>query len=245
MAFSHIEAVPNYMSFSGADINITVVIPNKYLGPTINEDADIVPFNLTDANGNPKSLSSFSEEEQDAIKSMQAEADSAKVHNIDAKKEIILENIQTFSYSIHRDTDHARGIGSDTANGMVKGQTVIAGTAIFTVIKEHILQEVFENIKYPAVRIDQLPPLDLFLDFTNEAGDAARLGIFGVEFVNEGQVMSIHDLITENSVNYFATAIYPMRKGSITPNRGNPSEPNSQSYEDANAAFEAMKGYFL
>ena len=192
--------LPSGMSFSGADINITAVIPTKWL-----------------ADG--------------------------------ANKIIEINNIQTFSYSIHRDTDHARAIGRDTASGMVKGQAVVAGTAIFTVVKTHILDNVFKAIRSKEnginpIRIDQLPPLDIFLDFTNEVGDAARIGIFGVEFVNEGQVMSIHDLITENSVNYFATAILPMRQGSINESILVKSFLETE-YTIADAAFKKMKDYFL
>jgi len=198
------NTLPNKMSFSGADITITAVIPNKYLKAKDSGDKTIV---------------------------------------VDKVMEI--DNIQTFSYSIHRDTDHSRSIGSDTPNGMVKGQAVIAGTAIFTVITTHILQSIFDSVKYDPVRIDQLPPIDLFLDFQNEAGDAARIGIFGVEWVNEGQVMSIHDLITENSVNYFATAILPMRDLKSFGRKQNVQDLTKSSYELADEKFKAMKGVFL
>ena len=66
------------------------------------------------------------------------------------------------------------------------------------------------DLKY--FRIDELPPLDIFVDFQNEYGDASRIAIYGVEFINEGQVMSVQDLVTENSVTFVARDISPMRR---------------------------------
>jgi hypothetical protein len=44
----------------------------------------------------------------------------------------------------------------------------------------------------------------------NEYGAVSRLVLYGVELVNEGQTMSIDDLITENVVNFVARHIEPM-----------------------------------
>ena len=79
------------------------------------------------------------------------------------------------------------------------------------------MYELFEYAKedgfihYPNLqRIDQLPPLDFMLVFNNEYGAMSRMVIYGVEFMNEGQVMSVQDLMTENSVNYMARYFSPM-----------------------------------
>jgi hypothetical protein len=63
---------------------------------------------------------------------------------------------------------------------------------------------------WAAVLIDQIPPFDITISFVNEYGAISKLVLFGVELVNEGQTMSIDDLITENVVNFVARHIEPM-----------------------------------
>ena len=61
-----------------------------------------------------------------------------------------------------------------------------------------------------AVLIDQIPPFDITIMFANETGSMSKLVLFGVELINEGQSMSIEDLITENVVTYVARHFSPM-----------------------------------
>ena len=82
---------------------------------------------------------------------------------------------------------------------------------------------------------DQLPPIDLTIVFANEYGSISRMGIYGVEFVNSGMVMSIEDLLTEETVNFVARDIdimtsvgrrklSQMEKGLWTTEEGRPLE---------------------
>ena len=148
-------------------------------------------------------------------------ADTTIVAGYDVLGDFIeIGNIQTLSYSIHAATDHVRALGFDTAKGFTKGQKIVAGTVVFTVLNKHVLSEVFEllaknydkNKQYGKIgkyghRIDQLPPMTIKVFQWNDYGHNDEIHLYGVEFVNEGQVMSIHDIITENTVNYFARDI--------------------------------------
>ena len=155
-------------------------------------------------------------------------SETTKTNNTTMPNDIIfkeLGELQTISYSGYREKEAVVALGSSAPRGFTRGIHTIAGTAIFTVIHRRALHELFDayltlgftddatnrGLDMNTLRIDQLPPLDLFVSFENEYGDRSRLSIYGVEFMNEGQVMSINDLMTESSVNYLARYVLPMR----------------------------------
>ena len=55
-----------------------------------------------------------------------------------------------------------------------------------------------------------LPPFDIVLTFFNEYGLAAKMKIYGVTIVDEGQTMSVDDLITEQTYTYMARGLQPL-----------------------------------
>lgn len=55
--------------------------------------------------------------------------------------------------------------------------------------------------------VDDIPPLDVTITYANEYGSASVLKIIGVEFVDDGAVMSIQDLVTQNTISYVARDI--------------------------------------
>jgi len=55
-----------------------------------------------------------------------------------------------------------------------------------------------------------LPPFDVVFSFFNEYGLAAKMKIYGITIVDEGQTMSIDDLITEQTYTYMARGIQPL-----------------------------------
>jgi hypothetical protein len=63
---------------------------------------------------------------------------------------------------------------------------------------------------FNAVLIDQIPPFDITILFANETGSMSKLVIYGVELVQEGQTMSVEDLVTESVVNFVARHFEPM-----------------------------------
>jgi len=131
-----------------------------------------------------------------------------------------LGQCQTFSVQSHRDKTPVRSLGRVFPNGYVRGQRTIAGSIIFTVFDEHPLSRLVRAMvsapggpnlfseltynDYSSVMIDQLPPIDLTIVFANEYGSFSRMGVYGVEFVNDGMTMSIEDILLENVVQFTA-----------------------------------------
>ncbi len=131
----------------------------------------------------------------------------------------VLAEIQTLSVSTHREKFPVRGLGSVYPKSFTRGPRTIAGSMIFTVFDRHVLEEFLtahpsdfdaHNSSTTAL-IDQLPPFDITVVFANELGSVSRMVIYGCEFVNEGQTMSIEDLLLENVVQYVARDVDPMR----------------------------------
>jgi hypothetical protein len=134
----------------------------------------------------------------------------------------VLGDVQTITYSTHREKFPVRTLGRTKTKGYTRGPRTIGGTLIFTVFDKTVLSEMLvQNYQddasdrdnygvWKAVLIDQIPPFDITISFVNEYGSVSKLVLYGVELVNEGQTMSIDDLITENVVSFVARHIDPM-----------------------------------
>lgn len=59
--------------------------------------------------------------------------------------------------------------------------------------------------------IDQLPALNCSIIGVNENGNAVHLMLMGMEFINDGGVISVQDILTENTCTYVARDIDIMR----------------------------------
>lgn len=128
-----------------------------------------------------------------------------------------LGELQTISYSMHRENSPVRTIGHVNPRGFVKGGRTIAGSMIFTVFNEYAFYRIkeFRQIMgetglFFAPLADMLPPFDVVLSFFNEYGLAAKMKIYGITIVDEGQTMSVDDLITEQTYMYMARGIQPL-----------------------------------
>lgn len=138
---------------------------------------------------------------------------------------ITLGEIQTLSWSIFRDKAPVRTLGSVYPKSFVRGSRTISGTMIFTIFYQHSLHELlYNNFKfystgtadydkqqYTSILIDQLPPLNISIVFANEYGAASHMGLYGVEFFQEGATHSIEDIYSENTINYVARDLDPMK----------------------------------
>lgn len=133
------------------------------------------------------------------------------------EKVYTLGSIQTISISTHQDKKPVRVIGSVNALDYTMGQRTIAGSLVFAVFDQHFATEMFEDLKAVTGKTfflpDELPALDITISFANEYGKKSRMAVYGVRLINEGQVMSINDLYTENTYQFVATAMEPLRKG--------------------------------
>lgn len=135
-------------------------------------------------------------------------------------------NAQTISYSTFRDLRPVKALGRLAVKGYTKGDRTISGTMIFTVIHEHTLkalldqgtQQISTGAKYndtdvdlvSTLMVDQIPPFDMVLIFTNEAGDRSFMNIYGIQIFAEGGTFSVQDMLTEQSFQYFARDLDPM-----------------------------------
>jgi hypothetical protein len=118
---------------------------------------------------------------------------------------------------MHRENSPVRTLGHVNPRGFVKGARTIAGSMIFTVFNEYAFYRI-DNFKKALAQTrgfyspvaDMLPPFDIVFSFFNEYGMAAKMKIFGVTIVDEGQTMSIDDLITEQTYMFMARGIQPL-----------------------------------
>lgn len=130
----------------------------------------------------------------------------------------VLAEAQSISISTLRDKKPIRTCGRVYPVSYSRGGRTVGGTIVFTVFNEHVLYELleahpsdFDAMSFSAALLDQMPPMDITIAFANEYGQLSRMGLLGVEFIAEGQVMSIEDIMTENTVHYVARDIDPMR----------------------------------
>lgn len=128
-----------------------------------------------------------------------------------------LAEIQTISYSVHRENSPVRTLGHVNPRGFVKGGRTIGGSLIFTVFNEYAFyrikeyrQLMAESGVFFAPLADMLPPFDIVLTFFNEYGLGAKMKIYGVTIIDEGQTMSVDDLITEQTYMFMARGIQPL-----------------------------------
>ena len=130
----------------------------------------------------------------------------------------ILNSLQTISYSTHQDRAPVRSIGNINAIDYVQGQRTIAGTMVFAMFHEHwmtpLINELIDNgISSSDIWSDELPALNLTISMANEYGYKSNMVLYGVKFIEDGGVMSINDLYTENTLQYVATGIQPLKTG--------------------------------
>lgn len=149
---------------------------------------------------------------------------SAQIILPNEEKPLILGELQTISYSIHRENKPVRVLGRVNPKGFVKGPRTIAGSLIFTVFNAYAFYRLAQykelvygssgrhglasNPMFPLA--DMLPPFDIVLTFSNEYGKFSRMRILGVTIVDEGGTMSVDDLVTEQTYTYMARGIQPL-----------------------------------
>ena len=129
-----------------------------------------------------------------------------------------LGTVQTVSCQAHRPKAPVRSLGNVQARGYTRGPRTIAGSMIFTVLNQHALREIsrqMEEVIFKAsdqviMMSDQILPIDLTFLFVNEYGNISRMALYGVEFLNSGQTMSIEDLLLEEVVQFVALDMDPM-----------------------------------
>lgn len=94
------------------------------------------------------------------------------------------------------------------------GPRTIAGSLVFALFNKHWMYDLMEIYRKKAditttnhFLVDEMPPFDITITAANEYGRKARMALYGVRLMNEGMVLSINDLYTENTYQYVATNI--------------------------------------
>jgi len=140
---------------------------------------------------------------------------------------VILGNVETVSYSIHRDKAPVRTLGRTYAKNYTRGQRTIAGSLIFVQFDESPLYKLYEFFnkklenahRFSSPLSDEIPPFDMMLMFSNEYGFNSIIRLYGIEIVDEGATFSINDIYSENVMQFIAKDIDPMvssgKKGSF------------------------------
>lgn len=125
-----------------------------------------------------------------------------------------LGSLQTLSISTHQDKRPVRSLGVINAKDYVMGPRTIAGSMVFAVFNKHFATEIMNDLGagagYDVVLPDEIPALNITVNFANEYGRMSRMAIYGVKIINEGQVMSINDLYTENTYQFVALGLEPL-----------------------------------
>ena len=124
-----------------------------------------------------------------------------------------LGSIQTLSISTHQDKRPVRSLGVINAKDYVMGPRTIAGSMVFAVFNKHFATEIMADLgatNQEVILPDEIPALDITVNFANEYGRMSRMAIYGVKLINEGQVMSINDLYTENTYQFVALGLEPL-----------------------------------
>lgn len=126
----------------------------------------------------------------------------------------VIGAFQTITYSIHNEKAPVRVLGNMNVKRYVFGPRTIAGSLILIVFDRHWMREflgTYAKIKNQGVEqyflMDELPAFDLTISCCNEYGHSARMALYGITIVNEGQVMSTNDIYTENTYQFFATNV--------------------------------------
>ena len=131
---------------------------------------------------------------------------------------VVIGSLTTVSYSMFRNKKPVVNIGRTNINGVTRGARIFAGTMIFTLINQHWLNELQEQITwlagYKELKVDELPLFDIMIVSANEYGNYASMYIYGIDFTDEAQTISVEDLFTENTFSFVARDVSNFKSGS-------------------------------
>lgn len=126
----------------------------------------------------------------------------------------VLGSLQTISISTYQDKVPVRAIGNMNAIDYTMGPRTIAGSLVFAVFDKHFADNIFDDLdkQNTDILVDELPAFDITITYANEYGSMSRMALYGVRIVEEGQVVSINDVYTENTYKYCALSLERLNK---------------------------------
>lgn len=187
------------------------------------------------------------------------------VFAIRAGKAIQLKSVATVSVSVYDAKAPVRALGHKNVLGYTGSIRTVAGSIVFVVVEEHPLNDLMRlnHSRYHLDNVDKqvsyvpkhkvggtypigsISPFTLMLLYHNEIGNGAGLEIDNIEFVSEGIVTSVNDMVTEVVVQFVATGFRQL-KGTgpnkvITKTKKNSSAKTKKS-SSAQVASSANQG---
>lgn len=138
---------------------------------------------------------------------------------------VLIGSLTTVSYSMYRNKRPVINIGRTNINGVTRGSRIFAGTMVFTLINQHWLRELQEQVDWlndfnklssngiSELKVDELPLFDIMIVSANEYGSYVSMFIYGIDFTDEAQTISVEDLFTENVFSFIARDISIFRAG--------------------------------
>jgi hypothetical protein len=129
-------------------------------------------------------------------------------------------SIATISISTHREKIPVRRLGSVNSSQYTRGTKTFAGSLIFLTFDQHVLFEMLNGQSMAAaekfegfnITPDQLPLFDIVLSMHNEADRVSNMAILGVDLVDEGQVFSVDDMVSEHTFSFTALDVEPLEQ---------------------------------
>jgi hypothetical protein len=129
-----------------------------------------------------------------------------------------LVELTTLTVSVHRVKSPAVAMGYINVKGWARGRRTIAGTMVLTQFTTDVLSTFLTANAFTSdlskdstyVKVDQLPPFNITLLFGDEYGKASFRRILGLEFVTSGDVYSIQDMLSEQTISYVAADFTPL-----------------------------------
>lgn len=136
---------------------------------------------------------------------------------------VVLGSVTTISYSMLRNKKPVINIGRTNINGLTRGSRIYAGSMVFTLINQYWVNEIREMDgisnwlgHIEDLKADELPPFDIQIVSANEYGAWCSMYIYGVDFTDEAQTISVEDLFTENVFQFVARDVWAFRGGKDT-----------------------------
>lgn len=124
---------------------------------------------------------------------------------------ILFGSLTTISYSTYRIKKPVNTLSRVNVSGFTRGNRIVAGTMIFTLINQHWLNETIDILttfkKFESLKPDELPLFDLMIVSANEYGSSIIGNIYGVDITDDSGVVSINDYYTETTVSFMARDI--------------------------------------
>ena len=211
-------------SYSGADIKVVV---HMYTSPeelnNLNSDLDQDKDKIIEDLAARRISQTEYEQMYGTILQLEKDRiapDTETKNQFEGSNTLVLATLQTLSVQSHREKFPVRGLGTSYVKAYTRGPRTIAGSMIFTTFNEHALTQLIRAMeagKYYGESLldteisslipDQIPPIDCTIVFANEYGSVSRMGIYGLEFVNDGTTFSIEDLLTEGVMQFVARDI--------------------------------------